>query len=230
MKGHVLDNISRSITDIAQGLEGAARIAFALITPFLRSGRFTWGATPGEAARTLPGDELIPNPKWRYTHVVAIHAAPEAIWPWLLQMGDSRGGLYSYDFLENLAGCNMHSADHIVPELQDLKVGDSIKIHPRVPAWPVVALEPNHYILFHGDSRTDPPGPASQPKPDSFLLTNWLFYLDPVGARTTRLILRGQYGYSPDFNSAMGPAFLEPVSFVMERKMLLGIKKRAERR
>lgn len=129
-----MDNISRTITDIAQTVEGAARIAFALVTPFLRPGRLTWGATPGEAARTLPGDELIPNPKWSYTHVVAIHTAPGAIWPWLLQMGDNRGGLYSYDFLENLAGCNMHSADRIVPELQDLKVGDCIKIHPRVPA------------------------------------------------------------------------------------------------
>jgi len=215
-----------SFQDVLDAIGGAFLIVVSLATPFQRDKRCRWGATEGELLRTLPGDELIPVPKWGFTYILTIQSTVELIWPWLVQMGDGRGGMYSYDVLENLTGCNMHSADHIIPELQNLEVGDSIRIHPSVPPWPVYAVEEGQWLLFFGDTRRDPPDSDHKFPPGSYFAATWLLFLQPIGEHATRLIARGHYDYSPDQEKWMGPRFLEPVSFVMQRKMLLGIKRR----
>ena len=96
--------------DIGERLAGAFLIAAALLTPFLRLWRTKWGATDAEVHRSLPGDDLIPHPKWRYTHAITIRASAAEVWPWLVQMGQGRGGMYSYEWLENLVGCDIHNA------------------------------------------------------------------------------------------------------------------------
>ena len=215
-----------SFQDVIDAIGGAFLIVANLATPFRREARSRWGTTESELLRTLPGDELIPTPKWGYTYAVTIQSTVELIWPWLVQMGDGRGGMYSYDLLENLAGCNMHSADRIVPELQNLEVGDSIRIHPSVPPWPVYAEEEGQWLLLYGDPGHDQPETDSNQPTSSYFAATWLLYLQPVGEHATRLITRGRYDYSPDQEKWMGPRFMEPVSFVMQRKMLLGIKGR----
>jgi hypothetical protein len=91
-----------------------------------------WGSTAAELASDLPGDELVPNANISATRAVSVSATPGAVWPWIAQLGQGRGGLYTYDCLENLVGCDIHSADRIVPEWQSIAVGDAVKLHPEV--------------------------------------------------------------------------------------------------
>src|SRR5213082_3723487 len=109
---------------------GALGIGAALVTCplFFRSWCLTWGARPDEVSRELPGDELPPGAGIVATRAITIDAPPAAIWPWLVQMGSGRGGAYTYDWIENLFGLGMHSADEILPQFQGLKLGDEIPL------------------------------------------------------------------------------------------------------
>ena len=176
------------------------------------------------------GDELVPQPKWSYTQAITIRAPAEQVWPWLAQMGQGRGGFYSYEWLENLVGCDIHNADRILTEFQNLKAGDGIKLHPQAPAYAVAIVEPRRAIVLHGDTRLGSvPVPASSAKGDYFAST-WGFYLIPRDDGTTRLIARFRSDYNDKFANTMmyGPPLVEPISCVMQRKMLLGIKQRVE--
>ena len=105
-----------------KSLLGAAQVGGALVlSPLLRPWYNRWGATSAETHLPLPGDELVPLPMLGYTRAITIQAKPEKVWPWLAQMGQGRGGLYSYDGLENVAGCDIHSVDRIIPDLQKLQ-------------------------------------------------------------------------------------------------------------
>src|SRR4051812_13814659 len=107
--------------------------AAAALSPPARRWYLTYGATGEEVARVLPGDELLPRPDLTSTRAVAIDAPPSAVWPWLVQMGSGRGGAYTYDWIENLFGLNMHSADEILPQFQGLRVGDSLPVGEKGP-------------------------------------------------------------------------------------------------
>jgi hypothetical protein len=209
-------------TSLLESIEGAALIAFHLLSPFLRSYRARWGASSDDLERDLPGDDLVPYAKWQFTHALTIYAPASEVWSWLVQIGVGRGGLYSYETLENLAGCNLHNAERIIPKFQHMKPGDEIKIHPKAPGMKVSTVDAGHYILVHNDNRQD--GALT------YINMTWLWYLDALDATTTRLISRSRSDYSPELANKlwMGPLLVEPISFVMERKMLLGIKERAE--
>ncbi|MCC6803622.1 MAG: hypothetical protein IT319_12125 [Anaerolineae bacterium] len=206
--------------NITEGMDGAARIALALITPFLRRWRVRWGATPAEVAMSLPGDQFVPKPRWTYTHAVIVDAPSAEVWRWVAQMGYGRGGLYSYEGLENLIGCDMRNADRIVPEWQHVKIGDEFRIDSRVPPLPVALVEPERDLVMHGKPDNDSGSPNHC----------WGFHLLPLEGSRTRLISRARtyYTLTTANRLAWGPALMEPIGFVMERKMLLGIKQRAE--
>jgi hypothetical protein len=219
------------LKNAVEGIQGAAFMVFALLTPFLRPWRTRWGATDAEVKRKLPGDELMPHPKWGFTHAVTIKAPVAKVWPWIVQMGQGRGGFYSYEFLENLVGCDIHNADRIIPEFQNLKVGENIKLHPKAPV-PVAIVAPNHALVLHYEAETPTTcgtrlEEPTQQKPFS---TNWMWVLEKVDERTTRHISRWSGDYGPGMKNRLsyGPCFMEPIEFAMSRKMLLGIKKRAE--
>ena len=187
----------------------------------------SWGATYQETEEELPGDEIVGKPRYRTTHAVTIDAPVEKVWPWLVQIGQGRGGLYSYDWLENLVGLNMHSADRIVPELQDLFVGDIIRMVPE-GTYPdlrfvVRRLEPPHVLVLGvGES-------PEQAIESGMAYPCWAFVLRPVAEDRTRLLVRFQSDFKPTPKGwLMNKYGLEPVHFLMERKMLLGIKERAE--
>ena len=105
---------------------------------FFRRWCLTWGARPDEVSRKLPGDDLLADADIVSTRVITIDAPPAAIWPWLVQMGSGRGGVYTYDWIENLLGLNMHSARQILPQYQHIKVGDELPLGPggRPCRWP----------------------------------------------------------------------------------------------
>ena len=131
------------------------------------------GASP-TTRDELPGDELLPRADRTTTRAITIAAPPHEVWPWLAQMGQGRGGLYSYDFLENLIGCDIHSADHIVEEWQHVTVGDPFRLHPDV-ALDVVVVEPNHALVVRGGV---PMGDAAPPYDFT-----WAFVLDELARR-----------------------------------------------
>src|SRR3990170_5394959 len=111
---------------------------------FLREPILTWGATADEAVRRLPGDELLENADLVATRAMTIQAPASAVWPWLVQMGPGRGGAYTYDWIENLLGIDIHSADRILPEFQQLEVGDVQQIRRGGPGMRGGVLEPEH--------------------------------------------------------------------------------------
>jgi hypothetical protein len=206
------------------GAAGAAAYAFVV-----RPWHLHWGATEDEAKRALPGDDFIADPQIASTHAVTINAPAAQVWPWLVQIGRGRGGFYSYTWIENLMGLDIHNEDRIVPAFQDLKVGDVIPFDATGFGVPVALLEPEQRLVLHGDTRTSSQG-APVVRPGEYLAVSWGFYLEPKHPQTTRLIERFRADFSPSLqNNVFYRGFLEPGAFVMERRMLLGIKERAER-
>ena len=207
----------------------AAAAAAACYVLAARPRMLRWGASTQESAGPLPGDELVRTPRMQSTRAVTISAPAASVWPWLVQLGAGRGGMYSYDLLENAAGLGMRSPDRILPEYQRLDVGDVIPLGPDV-GIPVRRLETGAVLGLGGTmdpgtgkittSVVAPAGPR--------LELGWTFVLQPVDGRTTRLLSRTRYDYSPLFVGLILRPVLEPLQFVMERRMLLGIKSRAE--
>jgi hypothetical protein len=182
----------------------------AVYLRLLRTPILTWGATDAEAAARLPGDELLEEADGIATRAISIDAPPSAVWPWIAQMGPSpRGGAYTYDWIENLLGLDMHSADRILPEFQRPQVGDAIGYGSN--RMRLERIEPERVLAWRSEDG------------------NWLwtFVLEPEGA-STRLISRNRFRL-PTLAARLGMVPMEPASLLMERKMLRGIKERAER-
>jgi hypothetical protein len=180
----------------------------------LRRRCLTWGATPDEVARVLPGDELLATADIVSTRAVTIDAPADAVWPWLVQMGSGRGGAYTYDWIENLFGLGMHSANEVLPQFQDVNVGDEMQLGPNRPKMRVEVLEVERTFTVRFQDGT----------------WVWTFALFP-DHEATRLVSRNRIA-TPNASlptRIFNLLFMEPGSLVMERKMLLEIKKRAER-
>jgi hypothetical protein len=191
----------------------------AAYTLFARRWQLRWGATDRESEEQLPGDDLIENAEITATRAITVRASADQVWPWIAQLGQGRGGFYSYDFLENLVGCDIHSADRIVPEWQDVKVGDEVRFAPEV-GLAVASLEQGRSLVLRGGV---PIGNTPAPYDST-----WAFVLRDEPNKTTRLLVRERYAYTrPWARLIIEPT--EAISFVMSQKMLRGIKDRAER-
>lgn len=210
-------------SEVLEGLGGAARILLTLCTPWLRDERAHWGLDASLAARAYPGDERVPSPRWSWTHGIEVDASPAEVWPWLAQVGADRGGFYSYQFLENLGGCDLRNADRIHTEWQRTAVGEgALAMHPGIPALPIVELEPGRHFVAFGAANDEDPMKVS---------VSWLFLVEPLEADRSRIVSRFRAAYADTLAAslAMGPAITEPIGFVMDRRMLLGLKERTER-
>lgn len=208
------------------GALAAAPIAWATwLGPSVRA----WGAQPGETARPLPGDEIVPDPEIFHTRAISIGAPPAAVWPWLAQLGQGRGGLYSYDRLENALGCDIHSVDRIVPELQDLRVGDIVSMRKGdMPAFLVQAVDPGRSIvLVARDPATGGPAHADPAVPMS-VDESWAIVLEPDGDGGSRLLARSRRRTRGATMDRLLWSAVEAASLPMERRMLIGIRDRAE--
>jgi hypothetical protein len=177
---------------------------------FLRKPILNWGATDAEAGARLPGDELLEAADGVATRAIDIDAPLDAVWPWIAQMGPSpRGGAYTYDWIENLMGLDMHSADRILPEFQSPEVGDAIGFGKNTMR--LERVEPEHVLAWRSADGN----------------WVWSFVLEARDG-STRLISRNRFRL-PTAGARLGMVPMEPASLVMERKMLRGIKRRAER-
>jgi hypothetical protein len=204
-----------NVREVAQG---AAQVLVAspwfLTAPLSRHWHLRWGATDAEVAAAMPGDELVPNPSFSATRAITIQAPPELVWPWIVQLGTGRAGFYSYDLFDNAA---RPSADEILPHFQQTQVGDWVPMSRKVTettAFQVEAFQSNRWLLWA--------------KPHS----TWAWTLSPRDGGGTRLVTRLKERYP--WRSASGAALLTVVlfefgDFPMMRKLLLGIRRRAER-
>lgn len=194
--------------------------AYLVTVPALRPLYLTWGTTPAEREMPLFGDDLAPLARYRLDHAITIYAPADSIWPWLVQVGQDRGGFYSYDQLERLVGDHVHNADRIHPEWQTLRTGDLVRaVQPDYlggmfgdsVGWRVVAIDPQRAMV----------------------LDKWgAFVLVPLDTATTRLVIRTRGSGTPGLASfllaPLNVYVFEPMHFVMQREMLRGIKRRAE--
>ena len=170
-------------------------------TRLVRGQVLTWGATEVEATARLPGDELLEEADGVATRAIEIEAPPQAVWPWIAQMGPApRGGAYTYDSIENLFGLGMHSADRVLPEFQQPAVGDTIAYGRN--RMQVERVEQGHVLAWRSEDGN----------------WVWTFVLEASGERT-RLISRNRFRLpTPVVRIGMLP--MEPASLLMERKML----------
>jgi hypothetical protein len=196
----------------------AASGSIAALALLGRTRLLRWGAIDEEIAASQPGDELISDANVTATRAITIRRSPEIVWPWIAQLGQGRGGFYSYDFLENLLGFDIHSTDRVVSEWQQLEVGDEVRLAPTA-CLKVAILEPGRALVLQGSL------PIARRAPFD---STWAFILCEQPDGTTRLLSRERYGYKRWW----APMVVEPtqaISLVMSRKMLLGIRERSER-
>jgi hypothetical protein len=193
------------------GLAALGAVSIGVYFRLIRPWQLRWGATDDEVSRPLPGDGDVAHTSFNATRGVTIFARPEEIWPWLVQIGVTRAGWYSYDLLDNLGH---RSAEQIIPELQHLAVGDVIPMSPDGKQGLLVkALEPDRWMLW-GSKSGD---------------STWYWGLEPVEDHQTRLITRVRMRYDWASPAILFDLLVEFADIVMMRKCLLGIKQRAER-
>jgi hypothetical protein len=201
MKGNSARRIALLATAFLSACVGLVAFFYSVYRPW----QLSWGATAEEVARPMVGDELVENPTFNATRAVTINAAAERIWPWIVQMGYKKAGFYSWDILDN---DGVPSAERIMPEYQDLKVGDSVPLSEKTDA-DVVDMKTNRRLLLF--FRSD--GPVT-----------WAWGLYKIDAERTRLVTRLRWRAT----SAVSQFTLDAFEIIMMRKCLLGIKRRAE--
>lgn len=201
---------SRSLlADVGEGFIGALGAVVDFATPFLQGAKAHWGIDEEAALRPYPGDERVPSPRWGFTHGIEIDAEPRVVWPELMRAlarDDRRGSTFG--------------------------VGDVLNLATGVPSLPVVAVEEGRYILAHLDS-TLPAGPlGGKEKSPRFVRASWLLLVEPLAFGRSRCISRYRVACSDDLATRLtvGPHVTEAVGFAFDRKMLLDVKARVERR
>jgi hypothetical protein len=208
-------------------LAGTAVVASAALAAVARYKLRNWGATWEERARQIPGDELIEDATSAYTRAITIHAPPDEVWRWLVQIGQDRGGWYSYEGLENMFGLHIHNTDEVRDEWQHLSAGDEVRVVPAGAlgmkdgyAFRAAIVDPGRALVLR------------QEPPEHPWNATWAFVLAPDGWGGTRLLVRGRSvrPAGPVGHVAqIGGELLDPVTLVMTRRMLIGIRARAER-
>ena len=215
-------------------MAGAAGLAAYMLV--IRPWHLKWGATRSEAQGPQPGDAIVERPRIETTRAITIQACAAEVWPWLVQIGYKRAGWYTHDFLHRLvgiAGCvddERRSAKRIIPELQDLKVGDVVEIAPGM-GYVVVGLEPEQALILHMrlDSGKWQALASNDPLPEKYLSSSWVWSLEETDERTTRLIVRVRSDYSPGMLSTLSTRIANELGrLVMQPKTLRVLKQRAE--
>jgi hypothetical protein len=186
-----------------------------------------WGATDADVRAVLPGDDIVQDAVSQETRGITIDVGAEAVWPWVAQIGQNRGGFYSYDLLENLLGCQMPTSDHVRPDLGRWRIGEKLWMYPPYRAGGVGFATLRTYIpgyaLAFGTHALGTPMTAPEDG-------SWAFVVQPLDRYTTRLLFRGRLAKQSLAVAAFNVALFEPAHFVMERRTLIGIKQLAEGR
>ncbi|MFC1978989.1 hypothetical protein ACFLVP_03275 [Chloroflexota bacterium] len=220
----------RILKNIWEGICGASLIFVLIILPCLRSKLRKWGSTEEELNRELPGDDLIKNMKGWYNHAVTIKATPADVWPWIIQLGQNKGGFYSYELLENIVGSKIHNADIIVPEFQDTAVGNAVMMTPKAAPYIVSAIEPVRALVLRlrVNLENNEIVGEEEPLPEKYQDGSWLFLIEETPEGNTRMITRSRNIWNQSKTNTFFYGLFGIISIAMDRKMLKGIRKRAE--
>lgn len=215
-----------SVREVLESALAAAEIAVLLpISPLARRFFNRAGATDPEVSQNHPTDAYVPHPQQSYVRAISIGAPPEIVWGYLTQLGQERAGMYSYDALENLVGCQMHTVDHRVPEWKEVRVGDVVRFGPAEKGYPtqkIIEVQPLRLIVWQGvDART------LQPMGGISAIIS--YHLEQTTHQGTRLIVRSRLAHPPTLGMRLLWRVTEVLNFVMEQKMLRSIKAYAER-
>lgn len=189
----------------------------ALYRSHIRPWMYRWGATAEEFTAGLPEDEIVASGGIRTTRAITIDDSPERVWQWLAQIGEDRAGFYSYSLLERAVGADIHNAHTIHPEWQEVQVGDTVWLarrYGRAGLQRVAAVVPKSHLVLVSDDDYE------RLQNGQTVSGSWGFHLRPMGDKT-RLLVRGTGGVA-------GHAFFDIPHFVMEQKMMRGIRHRAE--
>jgi hypothetical protein len=207
------------VTRLPRGrlLTAGSLVAAVGVAGLVRTWSLRWGADKTEIGMSLLGDDLLPAADLIATRAITIDADLAAVWPWLAQLGQGRGGFYSYDRLENLLGCDIHSADRVIAEFQQIQVGDEVSLHPQI-ALTVAHAQSMRGLVLRGAVPL-----AGSPAPYDF---TWAFVLFGGPGEPTRLVVRERYAYLRPW-AALLVEPVEMISFIMSRRMLRGIAERA---
>lgn len=199
---------------LAGGAVTAGTAALAAYLIKVRPWHMKWGATEAEVQRPMPGDEIVAHPTYVTNRAISIEARPADIWAWLVQMGEGQGGFPSYDWVENLMGMQVMSADEILPEFQELKAGDVVRAGPE--GIPVISVDSSRSLVL-GFTEEQAWGKST-----------WSVGLYPADDDYARLVsrVRARLSWNPKVRLFL--PFLEPGMFAMERKWLMGVKRRSE--
>jgi len=210
------------------GLFAAGSAGLAIYLLAIKPWHRRWGATDEEVERPMLGDEMVPRANFETTRAITIDTPPEAVWPWLVQIGQGRGGFYSYDWLENLTGLDIHSADQILPEHQNPKVGDVIPLEPEGSGYTIATLEPDRFLLLYTGAKGL--GVLEQFFAQADAASTWAFELVALDGKRARLIVRwrARWNLRKSLTTFLIGLPLDPIEFIMEQKMMRGIKQRAE--
>jgi hypothetical protein len=206
---------------LAMTLDTLSAVPIWVASPALRPWHIRWGATEAEVAGSMPGDEVVPRAQFNATRSVTIEATPTQVWPWIAQLGYRRGGFYTYDQIDN---AGEPSADRIIDEYQDLEVGDEIPMwhesHGLSIAYKVDSLKIGEWMLW-----------VHRPHEDEAPDSTWSWRLDKLPTGGTRLVTRMKqdYRWATPRLALFNLVLMEFGDFAMERRMLKGIKVRAER-
>jgi hypothetical protein len=194
----------------------AALVAFlTLYVAMFRPWHIHWGATPREIARAMPGDNLVQDPLEVTTRAITINAWHNHVWPWLAQMGKGRGGLYSYDWLDQVFGVlDRPSADTLISRFREIEEGDTIPVGGSA-GWPVAIAKPNEHLVLDVHQ--------------SGAHVTWAFALDPISPTQTRLIVRVRARLPKTWALPLQACILDPAEFLMVRRQLMGVRDRAQR-
>jgi hypothetical protein len=216
--------LRRWLTTVAEVL-----VLLALLIVALRPWYMKWGATESELQRLYPGDQLAPNVLSVATRAITIQSPPTQVWPWIAQVGEDRAGFYSYTWLENLFLADMHNADRINSQWQTRQLGDTVwltrKDRYQGTARTVIAMyEPGHSMVLVSPRDYEKLAQYGPPIDGA-----WAFIVEPEGKNASRLIMRSRGRSKGLLKRAFDYLVFDPVHFIMERGMMLGIKERAER-
>jgi hypothetical protein len=192
---------------------------------FVRPHHLRWGATDAEVARRWPGDDLVPAPFSRAVRAVTVEVPAWKVWPWIMQVGRDRGGFYSYTLLENLVGADIHNVERLLPDLADRRPGETVWMGPPEKFGGQARMVVQEVAPGHAMVLVQPPDAERLARGEPVEHGVWSFVVDPTADGSTRLVMVSLTARP----RAVDLAFWEPAHFVMERKMMLTIKRLAER-
>ena len=205
---------------------GILSVMVATFFAFVRPWYLNWGTTEDERYMSLPGDEIIANAQSQQTRAITISAPVDLIWPWIAQLGQDRGGFYSYDLLENLVGCEMPTIDVLQGDKQSWQLGDKLWMYPKDKAGGAGFATLRTYLPRRALGFAARSFGSGLDNPED---GSWSMVLEPITAGRTRFLIRGRGAQGL---SLLGVSFdrsiFEPIHFVMERRMMVGIKQLAE--